>query len=218
MKGKTFYTDRTRGSYLRYTLKHRTNKILSLLEQFLEKKGNKYPKKILDIGCADGLMTEEIIKHLRHNFVLGIERNTNFILPPKMNKASYLYGDGCILPMKDEVFDAIIVSACFKHIPNPKEFSQEMLRVLKRNGIVIICEPRPYVLKFGVWVGKFQKRWLFNVWSLKEYQGFLANIGFRTLYSTYYMPPIPLGNNLESFLKKFRIHLFFLHQVGIFQK
>jgi len=52
-----------------------------------------------------------------------------------------IYFDGKILPFKDEVFDAIFSSEVFEHIFNLNEVLCELIRVLKKDGTILITVP-----------------------------------------------------------------------------
>jgi len=99
-----------------------------------------------------------------------------------------------------------------------RTFVEELQRVLTREGIVIVCEPRPYVLKCGLWVGKFERRWLFNTWSLTQYRSFFEKFGLKALTLSYYMPAIPLGKRTEKFIERCQLHFLLVHQVAVFRK
>lgn len=215
---KRFYGDRTRLSYIRYTLACRTRKIVSFLKEYLPEKGQGETNKILDIGCADGLMTEQICEEISCEFVLGVEKSTSFALTPKPNKVNYLYGDGCRLPLRERSFDAVLASALLKHIPTPELFIKEAFHVLKKDGLLLICDPRPLVIRLGIITRKFDPKWLFNIWRLEKYDQFVTNFGFRSLALGYYLPPMPLGKRIQYVLEQWGPSFLLLHQIGVFKK
>lgn len=213
-----FYKDRTKASYLNYTLRSRTEEMLALLKRYLPSPARPLPGRILDIGCADCLMTEELTRKFRGFRVFGIERNTGFALGKAGGRNLYLYGDGCLLPIKDGSFDAVVVSALLKHIPDTEAFALEIARVLKKDGFVFICDPRPLMIWIGLLTGKFERRWLFNIWSLSDYTRFFSRFGFQALSAGYYMPPMPLPARLEALIKRLKLNVLLLHQAAVFKK
>ena len=56
-------------------------------------------------------------------------------------------GDGTNLPFADNSFDVVYSSNVAEHIPNPWDMGEEMLRVAKPGGLV--------VLSYTVWLGPF---------------------------------------------------------------
>lgn len=211
-----FYKARGRASYLKYTLNARTEEILALIRRHLQAGGG--VKRILDVGCADGLMTEELAKRISGCLFFGVERNTGFALGAHDVGNRYMYGDGCLLPVKDGSFDAVVVSAIFKHIPDPEAFIKELKRVLKKDGLIFICDPRPLMVRIGLLTGKFERRWLFNIWSLSDYARFFLMFGFQSLSGGYYMPPMPVPARFEALIKRLKLNFLFLHQAAVFKK
>lgn len=55
----------------------------------------------------------------------------------------YIQGDGTQLPFKDHVFDVVVSSDVFEHIPDPKreEFTRELLRVTAPWGFAVLGAP-----------------------------------------------------------------------------
>ena len=49
--------------------------------------------------------------------------------------------DGKKLPYPDESFDRIIISHCLEHILSPEEFIIEMMKKLKKGGVLSISLP-----------------------------------------------------------------------------
>ena len=49
-------------------------------------------------------------------------------------------GDGT-LPYADGEFDAVMISDCLEHVPDPERYLKETARVLKRGGRLIACVP-----------------------------------------------------------------------------
>lgn len=50
-------------------------------------------------------------------------------------------GDAQRLPFADEVFDGVVCQAVLEHVPRPQQVVGEMLRVLRRGGIVYVEVP-----------------------------------------------------------------------------
>lgn len=55
----------------------------------------------------------------------------------------YIQGDGTQLPFKDQVFDVVVSSDVYEHIPGPKrgEFTRELLRVTTLGGFAALGAP-----------------------------------------------------------------------------
>jgi putative AdoMet-dependent methyltransferase len=95
--------------------------------------------RILDIGIGTGFLTERMPKDiLLHG--IDISYKMMKILKGKKLNVKLKYGSFLDIPYKDNYFDEIISTYAFHHIPyelQPATFN-EMNRVLKRNGSIII--------------------------------------------------------------------------------
>jgi SAM-dependent methyltransferase len=91
-------------------------------------------------------------------------------------KQGIVYYDGKKLPFADEYFDSIVSSQVFEHIPNLDEIINELHRVLKTNGCMLITVP--FVYPEHLTPFDFRR---FTSYGLKKY---LENNGFKVLEYT----------------------------------
>lgn len=92
---------------------------------------------VLDAGCGFGQITEML--HLKGTRVVGIDIGGE-IRECKVWKhllASFILGDGCKLPFKSEMFDAVVCCGALEHVYNERNFLEECRRVLKNNGLFL---------------------------------------------------------------------------------
>ena len=96
--------------------------------------------KILEIGAG----TAPHYKYIKHKYdEYHIADTSEIVLKnyndnPKVIAKKY---DGKKLPYDDESFDRIIISHCLEHIYYPEEFLSEMMRKLKKDGVLSISLP-----------------------------------------------------------------------------
>jgi len=123
-------------------------------------------RRLLDAGCSDGFFSSK----LQAKEVYGIDSNKSDIEIARAlypgNK--YLRADICGLPFKNGFFDTVVCIDVLEHVENDSLAIAEMVRVLKKNGRLIITvpssdypftfDPINYILKifnvhfnFGVW-------------------------------------------------------------------
>lgn len=100
-----------------------------LIEKF--KKGS-----VLDLGCGTGF-------HLKHANI-GLDISIEMLKRAKKQKPLVL-GDGEKLPFKSEIFDTVLcMLSTINLCKNPKKIAEEIKRVLKPNGILILSATSIY--------------------------------------------------------------------------
>lgn len=105
----------------------------------------KYAKpesKILDLGAGNGL-SSKMISECGHN-VIGTDISYFFLSDSaKFQSAnlSYCVCDALDLPFRNESFDVVCSNELIEHITDAQKSLLEMVRVLKKNGILVIMGP-----------------------------------------------------------------------------
>ncbi len=92
----------------------------------------------LDVGCG-----ERPFEYLFHKgCYVGVDiENSGRSL--HMKKPDYFY-DGEILPFENESFDLVLSTQVLEHVPNPQKILNEMARVCKKGGFVVVSLPFVY--------------------------------------------------------------------------
>lgn len=101
-------------------------------------------QKILEIGCGNGVGTQLILEFFRPNEFIATEFDERLVEIARMkNRASKVIveaGNATDLRFADNNFDAVIGLSVIHHIPNWKDCVDELHRVVKPNGLLIIKE------------------------------------------------------------------------------
>lgn len=102
------------------------------------------PEKILDIGICTGLMYQKFLPELLNKgSIYGTDINQDFLdISQKRGavvKKSNL--DKEPLPFSDSMFDVVVCDGLLEHSLNPKKLLEEIYRVLKVDGTLILCVP-----------------------------------------------------------------------------
>ena len=89
----------------------------------------------LEIGCGTGAFLA------KYNDVLGIDINPELIniCKSKNLNANLMHLDK--IPYEDNSFDSILIDNVLEHIKDPKPLMQEVRRVTRDHGIVVISVP-----------------------------------------------------------------------------
>lgn len=85
---------------------------------------------IIDIGCGNGEVGKAFAKI--GNRVVGLDL---------VNKNAEILGEATKLPFKNDVADAVLLLNIIDHISNSRSLVNEISRVLKKGGLVIIQTP-----------------------------------------------------------------------------
>ncbi len=105
---------------------------------------------ILDVGCGSAWVAESLLKLKRKIISLDIS-TANPKKAFELFPSSYHYplcGDSFYLPLKNNSVDCIIASEIIEHVINPQKFIDELLRVVKPAGSLIITTPYKEKLQY----------------------------------------------------------------------
>lgn len=111
---------------------------------------------VLDLGCGEGFLISFLPKVKK---VVGIDisqvalERAEEILKNKKN-VELKWGDAQKLNLPDKSFDKIICSETLEHLPDPKKAMKEIHRLLKKNGLAVICVPDEKRIQFIMRVAK----------------------------------------------------------------
>ena len=139
------------------------------LENF--KKRKSHFSKILEIG-AGSTPHYHFLKHTYDEY--HIAETSEYVMEyHKDNKKVKLKKyDGKTLPYSDKIFDRIIISHCLEHILSPETFLEEMMRVLKKGGVLSISLPTDPGLAWRLgrlFIGLFKVKKSYNL-DYNEFQ------------------------------------------------
>jgi 2-polyprenyl-3-methyl-5-hydroxy-6-metoxy-1,4-benzoquinol methylase len=144
---------------------------------------NELDNTILDIGCGEGILLEKLTKRYPHRNIVGLDTmpenvqiGSNLGLPVKL-------GDIYHLDLPDNSMDVVILMEVIEHLVNPDLAFEEIHKVLKPGGKLLIVFPndaffliaRILTLKFkeAAYDPGHQKQW-----THREIRGFLNDHNF----------------------------------------
>lgn len=171
-------------------------------------------EKILDLGAGNGEFTQ-ILKKINKR-VIAADSSLIYCQKLKKKKINCVLADfNKKLPFGNNYFDGVVCLEVIEHIVKAEDFLQEICRILKKNGWLVISTPNIS------WVGY---RWLtlfgqvpfkegyhlryFNYYSLKEK---LKIAGFDLIASASFTP-LPIINRIKQFWPEVKILPNFLAQ------
>ncbi|WP_371803588.1 class I SAM-dependent methyltransferase [Candidatus Lokiarchaeum ossiferum] len=151
MENIQFTKYKTRGAYhwnqISHNLIERNSFVLARYINIISLIKNNYGdisnKKILDVGCGDGVLSYFLYKE--NAFVSGIdssELSINFAkLKTKNCNINFYHGSSNDLPFINEEFDIVVSSDVIEHVFDYNKFLSEIHRVVKKQGLVVISTP-----------------------------------------------------------------------------
>lgn len=154
-------------------------KMYSLMKESLTK-----DMKVLEIGCASGLVSRAISKNVKE--IYAIDYSKEMISKAKeITKESNIYfsiQDSNNLEFEDKLFDVVIISNVLHILEKPENCLKEIKRVLKNEGLLIAPT---FLWKEVTTFGKIQKLFgrlkkfpIHSEWDSHEYLNFLNENGF----------------------------------------
>jgi ArsR family transcriptional regulator len=136
--------------------------------------------KIADLGAGEGLLSQLLARRAEEvvcvdNSPRMVEFGSELAKKNGFTNLTYKLGDIEDVPLKDQVFDLVLLSQALHHAQHPQKAIQEAFRILKPGGQLIIIDllehqfEKAHELYADVWLG-FSENKLYR---------FLKDAGFR---------------------------------------
>lgn len=137
------------------------NPVVKLFLSMIEAKHQSI--SVLDIGTGTASVPLKIIEKRKDLKIYGLDFSANMLktalekINPLISKNIILIqADAKRLPFKNHCFDAVISSNFFHHLASPLPVLEEINRVVKTDGLVLIRDmirpPARFILNLLVWV------------------------------------------------------------------
>jgi SAM-dependent methyltransferase len=217
----------SRDSIFSYGLSRRLRMVSELFRTYCRETRN---LQVVDFGCADGAMLIHLLKTFDGQIekALGIDVFDHGI--PDSVDARLTYQTVHLFrefpyPIDNDSQHLMIGSAFFKHNPSPLPFLSECHRGLRPGGYLMLLDPRPLVIQFGILVGYFDRKYNPNPWNQGSLHGLLTKSGLSKAikvvhYGRYWLAPTRRLYELgfENWIPGGVTNALGLHQAAVLQK
>ena len=109
-------------------------------EEIIKSLANIESKKIVDIGGGTGTLAQMLMELKANVTIVDPEKNMTRLAKEKNNEINILNEYSNNISLKSKSIDIIIMRDAFHHIMDKKETLKECKRLLKEDGVILICE------------------------------------------------------------------------------
>ena len=123
--------------------KKRLNSISKLIKKELQETKLIDPN-ILEVGCGEGHVLEEISSKIKTKNLFGLDPLENWLEKAKAKlgtKARLIKGFAEDLPFDNNSMDIVICSEVLEHVIDPQIVLNQLKRVIKPDGLIIVSIP-----------------------------------------------------------------------------
>jgi len=99
------------------------------------------PPAVLDVGCGVGWSSTLMLQCGFASMVVGVDIGTTFVDMPTNPNLGFVSADALFLPFPSQSFDVVAFYQFLEHVPDPGQALDEMLRVLKPGGMLVVAGP-----------------------------------------------------------------------------
>lgn len=196
------YTESAEGVRRKHFNEIRAKQEYSRYIDYVTQVTNSSHKTLLDVGCGNG-WTSFLFSQIGKKTV-GIDLHKDFFEPSLNENLKFQSESIMQLSFADNSFDIVTTHECLEHVPQPQKALDEMSRVLKPGGVIVVVGPNLLsivhslrALMVYVWKNKPAKRILFRDPELAHH---------------------PLGNTLPEVVGYFMRNLFFILKLYLTKK
>lgn len=119
---------------------NRSNALARALQPLMNNKA----ARVLDFGTGNMFLAAKIAEDYPNMSIHGIDvirdQNLSDALFQRFPNLSFEAYNGLAVPFENDIFDYVIASAVMHHTPDPEYFLQELKRVLKPGGSILLIE------------------------------------------------------------------------------
>ncbi|NUM57223.1 MAG: methyltransferase domain-containing protein [Bdellovibrionaceae bacterium] len=196
-------------------LKQRSNLRLDGFIDLLKRHHFPSQGKILEIGCGQGIRTKLMAQNFSMTEVIGFDRSHELLEEAKtfskdVPNISWQQGDLYQLPYPENYFDGIYLRLVFMHLSEPLLALNEIKRVLKPDGVLLIEDADRECMFFEPAPKSFELFWSRIQQAQRDLGGdpnigrklsyLMKKVNFRSVHSEV-QPIVGDGNDITFLLR-----------------
>lgn len=205
------------SSFFSYGLKRRFNEIESefLTWQRSVAATQQSEIKVVDFGCGDSSMLDALVESFPNAPISGTGIDSFRGSMPESKYHQQVKMLDCDLrqtpyAIQEQSIGFAIASAVLKHIPKYRPFLREVSRILMPGGRVVLLDPTPTVVRVGMLMQYFDRRYAPFIWSARRISSIVRqeNLDLKIVKAKkYWLAPnqkmydLGLENVVPSFLR-----------------
>ena len=102
-------------------------------------------ERVLDVGCGTGLFEQRVLTREGAREMVGVDLSPKMLAEARTNlhaagNVRFVQADAAALPFAESRFDVVVSASAFHYFSAPREALQEMRRVLKPGGRLVILD------------------------------------------------------------------------------
>lgn len=143
----------------------------------------KNERRILDIGCGEGITLQKLLYRFPEKDISGIDVSRANVEICKKYGLPVKQGSVYDLEFGNESFDCCILTEVIEHLEYPLKAVQEIYRVLRKSGLLILLFPNDFTFKLArILTLKFREAFYdykhLRQWTPGEIREILTGKGF----------------------------------------
>ena len=180
------------------------------------------PSRICDVGCGNGIFTACLKNWIDHCVLIGVDGSSYALQQAKVMEFDDLIVvddfSSTNLPFQDASFDLVINKDVLEHLLNPEFLVQEIVRITRPSGYVLILVPNHFPISgrlqllFRNTIDPFlyfpnSHRWDFphvRFFNSADFLLLMQSRGLKPLRSfSHHFPVIPFGGLMPVGIRRF---------------
>jgi 2-polyprenyl-3-methyl-5-hydroxy-6-metoxy-1,4-benzoquinol methylase len=143
-RNNPWYTDdqfEVAEKWMKTSLRHRYDFVLNSIGCYMSAYPTR-PLRVLEAGCGDGVQLQGLIQ-MPGLEIWGVDYNLirTGRAQEKFQEANIICGDLLHIPFKSDAFDIVLCSQVIEHIPQDDVLLEQLAKILKPEGLLILGTP-----------------------------------------------------------------------------